>query len=98
MRDSFSVDDRSNRARVLALLSDGAWHSTLELQAVGGTRAPARVHELRRSGYFVECEGERGRFRYRCTGKSPLPTPPALSWKRRALAAEAELAALKRGH
>jgi hypothetical protein len=36
---TFSTNDASNAARVLALLRDGAWRSTLELQAVGGTRA-----------------------------------------------------------
>lgn len=68
---SWSVDDKSNRARVLALLTQpfGEWRSTLELQAVGGTRAPARVADLRAAGWLIECEGKRGRFRYRLTGK-----------------------------
>lgn len=66
---TFSTDDRTNAARVLALLRDGQWRSTLELQAVGGTRAPARVAELRASGWLIECEGRRGRFRYRLTGR-----------------------------
>lgn len=66
---SFSTDDRTNASRVLALLRDGQWRSTLELQAVGGTRAPARVAELRAAGWLIECEGKRGRFKYRLTGK-----------------------------
>lgn len=92
---SFSTDDRSNRSRVLALLSDGLWHSTLELQAVGGTRAPARVHELRRQGYDVQCDGERGRFKYRLNGRLSLNAEPQLSWKRRALLAEARVRELE---
>ena len=36
-----------NRQRVLDLLSDGAWHSGAELEAVGGRRFGARIHELR---------------------------------------------------
>lgn len=41
--------------------------TTLELIEVGGTRAPARVHELRSLGFDVECEtinGARGSYRY----------------------------------
>jgi hypothetical protein len=37
-----------NRAAVLELLADHQWHSGPELVEVGGMRAGARVHELRR--------------------------------------------------
>lgn len=44
------------RAAVWALLSDGGWHSGLELVSVGGMRAPARVHELRHEdGHRILC-------------------------------------------
>lgn len=66
---SWGTDDRTNASRVLALLRDGEWRTTLELQAVGGTRAPARVAELRAAGWIIVCEGRRGRFRYRLTGR-----------------------------
>jgi hypothetical protein len=54
------------RLRVLDRLKLGP-ATTLELIEVGGTRAPARVHELRSLGFDVECEtinGERGAYRY----------------------------------
>jgi hypothetical protein len=38
---------------ILELLSDGRPHAWHELQAVGGSRANARVGELRRAGYVV---------------------------------------------
>jgi hypothetical protein len=68
---SWSTDDKSNRSRVLTLLQSpqGQWRSTLELQAVGGSRAGARVHELRGAGWLIECRGQRGRYEYRLTGK-----------------------------
>lgn len=97
---SYSTDDTTNRGRVLALLSDKRWHSTLELQAVGGSRAPARVFELRREGWVIACEGERGRFNYLLVEWQP-PKPRPLSWRRRALIAEARVAELEkqlRGH
>jgi hypothetical protein len=90
---SWSTNDVTNRERVLSLLGDGQWHSTAELVRVGGSRAPARVHELRREGYVIACDGERGRYRYRLTGRA-APPPRALSWKERALRAEAKLSEL----
>jgi hypothetical protein len=54
------------RLRVLDRLREGP-ATTLELIEVGGTRAPARVHELRSLGCNIECEtisGERGAYRY----------------------------------
>jgi hypothetical protein len=38
---------------ILELLSDGRPHAWHELQAVGGSRANARVGELRRAGYVL---------------------------------------------
>lgn len=84
---SFSTNDRGNRERVLSLLSDGKSHDTLELQRVGGTRAPARVHELRGLGWDIRCEGDEGRFRYCLVGRLAEPVVRK-SWKARALAAE----------
>lgn len=40
--------------RILDLLSDGRPHAWHELQAVGGSRANARVGELRRAGYVIQ--------------------------------------------
>jgi hypothetical protein len=70
---SFSTNDRTNRERVLDLLRDGRYHDTLEVIRVGGTRGPARIHELRERGYVIECVGERGRHRYRLLPQAVAP-------------------------
>ena len=78
---TFGRDDRTNASRVLALLQSpaGQWRSTLELQAVGGTRAGARVHELRAAGWRIECRGARGRYEYALTGRGEVVRRVTLS-------------------
>ena len=49
----------SNKLRVLRRLQVGP-ATTRELIEVGGTRAPGRVHELRRDGWLIECEDRKG--------------------------------------
>ena len=46
----------SKRDALLALLSDGQWHSALECQrpSVGGSRYSARMGELKDLGYRIE--------------------------------------------
>ena len=44
----------SKRDALLALLSDGRWHSARELTEVAGWRYSARLHELREEGYRIE--------------------------------------------
>ncbi|HEY3961623.1 MAG TPA: helix-turn-helix domain-containing protein [Gaiellaceae bacterium] len=41
-------------ARVLMILADGRWHSTIEFVDAGILRAAARVHELRHTGHVIE--------------------------------------------
>ena len=73
--------------RVLRVLSDGGWHSTLQIQTLASTVATATcISELRAGGHAVEC-----RRRARRDG-SPLweyrmPAPPT----------PLELEALRRG-
>lgn len=75
---------RSNdyRAAVWAILSDGRWHSALELIEVGGIRAGARVHELRRGEDGGPCRrilctvrDSVSRYRWTCDC-GPLPANP----------------------
>lgn len=40
---------------VLGLLTDGAWHSTLEIIGLGVLRPAARIFELRDAGEPIEC-------------------------------------------
>lgn len=87
---SFGVDDRGGRERVLELLRDGQWHDGKELRRVGGTRAGARVHELRGQLWNIECTGAEGHYRYRLVGRLTEP-PKRRSYKARAIAAEARL-------
>jgi len=95
---SYGSDDKSHREKVLELLSDGAWHSSRALQRVGGTRAGARVQELRDRGFLIECrhqpDGSAGAWEWRLTGQGE-PPPKKLSWKERALAAEARVLELE---
>lgn len=44
----------TNRDRVLALMRDGAWHTTLEIMGVGGVRGVGRLNELKELGYDYE--------------------------------------------
>lgn len=40
--------------RVLVLLEDGCWHTTIEFVELGVLRASARVYELRRRGFAID--------------------------------------------
>lgn len=44
----------SQGARVLEILGDGRWHSTVTFLEAGILRPAARVHELRRGGHRIE--------------------------------------------
>jgi hypothetical protein len=57
----------SRRAEVLRLLSDGRWHSTYAINAVGGTEGTRRLRELREQGYEIEKRSmpESMQFEYR---------------------------------
>jgi hypothetical protein len=70
------IDKSERLQRVLALLRDGAWHTTrnivfgAEVMAVNSV-----VAELRANGYIIECEsvsGIRGRYRYRLVEQMEL--------------------------
>ena len=59
----------NNKQRVLARLQEGP-ATTVQLMAVGGTRAPGRVHELRQDGWQIDVEDKkRGLFVYTLTGR-----------------------------
>lgn len=45
----------TQRGAVLALLDDERWHTTIEFVELGVLRVSARVHELRRRGFAIEC-------------------------------------------
>jgi Helix-turn-helix domain len=49
------VTARPQRNVVLDLLADGRWHTSREFVELGVLRAPARVLELRRRGFAIEC-------------------------------------------
>ena len=64
--------DRLNRneARCLDLLSDGLWHSNMDLVYVGGIRAIGRLHALKAKGYEIaKRHVEGGRWDYRLVVK-----------------------------
>lgn len=46
----------ASKRRVFDLLSDGAWHSTREIQGAGGCDGCRRLRELRRMGVPIEGE------------------------------------------
>lgn len=47
---------RTRKERVLRLLSDGKWHSTLEITSpdIGGPEGARRLRELREAGYKID--------------------------------------------
>lgn len=47
-------DSATNLDRLLARLSDGAWHSALELSRVAGLRFGARIADARALGIVIE--------------------------------------------
>lgn len=44
----------TNRDRVLDLMRDGDWHTSVEIMAVGGMRGVGRLNELKDLGYDYE--------------------------------------------
>jgi hypothetical protein len=67
---------QTQRGRVLVLLRDGRWHSTIEFVELGVLRCSARVHELRRRGFVIEVRrfAHRGRsavYAYRLVSNQP---------------------------
>lgn len=55
------------KRRIYDLLSDGAWHSTIEIQHVGGCDGCRRLRELRQMGISIEGEPQKtpNGWRYR---------------------------------
>lgn len=56
----------SQATRILKLLSDGAWHSTPEIQEkvygsthLGTARIASRMHDLRSDGHVIDCKKDR---------------------------------------
>lgn len=70
-----AVRHGTKRTAVLDLLWDLRWHDSFELVRVGGLRAGARVHELKRQGWDVEVDvdADTGRARYRLVSWDPGP-------------------------
>lgn len=99
---SYGTDDRTHREKLLALLSDGEWHTQREMQRAGGLRYGARVHELRLDLLNVEVKQlDQGVHHWRLNGKLTDDQPRKRTWKERALAAELrvlELETLLGGH
>lgn len=72
-----------NRAAVLQVLEDRKWHGLGELLYVGGSRAPGRVHELRRGEdeggtqrrILNRVRASQSEYRWVC-GCGPVPKDP----------------------
>lgn len=60
------VENSERLQRIVALLSDGEWHTTLDIIINAGVCAvSAAISEIRRNGYTVECRPMgRGRYEY----------------------------------
>jgi hypothetical protein len=70
------VNSRPTQAqRVLAILRDVRWHSTLEFVEAGVLRASARVFELRRAGYAIEVRRRGSIYEYRLALAPPASLP-----------------------
>jgi len=61
------------RSRLLVAMSDLAWHTRQELEAIAGNRYGARLRELKRLGYVFEDRelGERDGKDYRLASAAP---------------------------
>ena len=68
------LSSKSQKDRILALLADGEWHTTLEIMEkayrvfgkVGNCRYASRIDELRKEGYDIACEHDHDKiFKYR---------------------------------
>ena len=59
--------DKSPRLlRFLGALSDGQWHSTMQIiQAANITAVNSAAHECREAGHLIDCERRDGAFYYR---------------------------------
>lgn len=73
----------TDKARLLARLSDGCWHSYMELYELHMI-VHSRVSDLRRDGYLIECDKREKNYRYRLKGRTlnetaDEPTSPAVS-------------------
>jgi len=80
MSADFGKVKEPQRERVLALLSDLAWHSWSELAEIA-SRFSARLHELKRLGYRIEnrpvpAGGEGDGYEYRLTSTTPDEVTP----------------------
>jgi hypothetical protein len=76
------------------------WYSQGQLTSMGGSRFPARLHEIVRAhpdlAYDVRCEDEAaGRYSYRLRERRPDEAPPEKR-RSRVKALEAELASLRK--
>ncbi|MBL8924151.1 MAG: hypothetical protein JNJ54_35175 [Myxococcaceae bacterium] len=68
-------------ARLRAFMADGAWYAAAQLAEVGGSRFPARLHEIRRGAdgdrpIDYECRSVGGSdtaFEYRLLPHAPEP-------------------------
>ena len=64
------------RERVLSLLKDGGWYTTVEINNMGGTEGTRRLRELRANGYRIEKRKVAGstmyEYRLPCLG-NPCP-------------------------
>ena len=61
----------SAKGRVLKLLQDRQWHTTAEINAVGGTEGTRRVRDLRAEGFDIEVKkfsSDGNKWKYRLAG------------------------------
>jgi hypothetical protein len=77
MSTDFAAAKRPARERLLALLSDLAWHTWAELRQAAGVRYGARLLELKRLGYAVDSDGAaKDGKRYRLAHAEPGSPQP----------------------
>jgi hypothetical protein len=98
MNDRDRSEAATRRIAVWAVLADGAWHTTMEINAVdvGGSEGCRRLRELRvecrdgkRTGWRdIECRrspGDSTQWEYRALQVIvPHRAPPPSQWKKRA--------------
>lgn len=61
----------SARDRILQMLEEGNWVTTMDLVQAGGTEGPRRLRELREFGYLIERRSikDSNQWEYRLEGR-----------------------------
>lgn len=71
----------TNRDRVLELMRDGQWHSSIDIMSVGGMRGVGRLNELKAEGWdYEKRKRTAGVWEFRLFRPAVAATQMGLGW------------------